>query len=1029
MGSVEDAYKERFRDYNTDGVGSSGAYNPSKSELRELGAIIESYVAANGGGGSGSSLQYKDAVRVFVTTNVNVSTGLENGDTLDGVTLATGDRVALGGQTNAAQNSVWVVVASGAASRAADMTASGHDLATVYVLEGTNAGKRVTYVPRTDGTIVIGTTEFDAVVTAKEDSTVTIQQVIGANSTPATGTDTSNDVVRVWGAAVTYDGFINRFRIFANANGEVRLRRFTKSGDTFTQVGGDISLSVVAGLNTFTRSSGALPLIEVNAGEYLGVYNRNGSALAYKTETGIGWYSGDGNVTTFTDSTLSTAQTLQCDFRIEQKPDNIFDEKLDDLDSLIGRGQQTIGLGRGLTPDTASGWVAKNTFIFRNPVIKSGRVQQMRIGCSSAGTFYFKRFTKSGDTFTQVGSDIPIQIGNGDIILNDADLPYIEVNAGEYLGFYRGNAGIVFNSDAAYASDPWYAASPAGNVSTLTDADTTSSFIQMRIHVQMGGISGVNKRLDLIEDSLSSEVRVEEYYNETVISASFVEDGLVAAVNVTTNRDGTEATYSNSVTFTAASVGTIRYDLLYLDGQAGTFGIIAGTERANDPTYFAAANTNSKYIPIFRIRVTDTALVALPLWRLADGVDRSVQNQVMLDRARNRGLLRRFRDKVARGEAVRIVGFGDSITAIQNADPSASTPNGVNRDVATQTDGYLTPKYGSDVLSAQTLYTSSTLGRGNDGGGSIHTRIGFNWSLVADLEARGYVLGSTLFYDNFGRGGKSSADAVSGGVATSWTTAAAALAGDLVVVALGMNERGDSATEARMAVVIDTFLAAGSDVVVIGVPRPRSGTLADWQYTNRVLARVAAYKGVAFINPASIADDRFIQALGFTSADICESNGSNHPGIRELARYGEQLVAHVLGEIDTYVPQKRTMRTDLNLFVDPADRTKQLEFIISGFSTATKRQYTFPNASGILGDLTSTQTFFNKTLPDNSTYFRDNSDLTKFGQFELSGISTATTRILTWPNANGTIMTRENAETISALKTHSLNTATTSSDY
>lgn len=56
-------------------------------------------------------------VRVAATSNVDISTELENGDTLDGVTLATGDLVLLTGQTTPAQNGVYDVAASGAASR------------------------------------------------------------------------------------------------------------------------------------------------------------------------------------------------------------------------------------------------------------------------------------------------------------------------------------------------------------------------------------------------------------------------------------------------------------------------------------------------------------------------------------------------------------------------------------------------------------------------------------------------------------------------------------------------------------------------------------------------------------------------------------------------------------------------------------------------------------------------------------------------------------------------------------------------
>jgi hypothetical protein len=57
------------------------------------------------------------------TTNINLATDLENGDILDGVTLATGNRVLVKNQSTASQNGIYVVQASGAAVRAADFDA------------------------------------------------------------------------------------------------------------------------------------------------------------------------------------------------------------------------------------------------------------------------------------------------------------------------------------------------------------------------------------------------------------------------------------------------------------------------------------------------------------------------------------------------------------------------------------------------------------------------------------------------------------------------------------------------------------------------------------------------------------------------------------------------------------------------------------------------------------------------------------------------------------------------------------------
>ena len=60
------------------------------------------------------------ACRVATTANVDLSTALEAGDTVDGVTLIAGDRVLVKSQSTSSQNGIYVVQASGAAVRAAD---------------------------------------------------------------------------------------------------------------------------------------------------------------------------------------------------------------------------------------------------------------------------------------------------------------------------------------------------------------------------------------------------------------------------------------------------------------------------------------------------------------------------------------------------------------------------------------------------------------------------------------------------------------------------------------------------------------------------------------------------------------------------------------------------------------------------------------------------------------------------------------------------------------------------------------------
>lgn len=82
-------------------------------------------------------LDVKASVRVATTAAITLASDLENGDTIDGVALATGDRVLVKDQADASENGIYVVAASGAPSRAAD--ADQGDLtggAFVFVEEG-----------------------------------------------------------------------------------------------------------------------------------------------------------------------------------------------------------------------------------------------------------------------------------------------------------------------------------------------------------------------------------------------------------------------------------------------------------------------------------------------------------------------------------------------------------------------------------------------------------------------------------------------------------------------------------------------------------------------------------------------------------------------------------------------------------------------------------------------------------------------------------------------------------------------------
>jgi hypothetical protein len=107
-----------------------------------------------------SSIQNKAQARVATAAAGTLATSFENGDTVDGVVLATGDRIVIKDQASQTENGIYTVNASGAPTRATDAD-SGSELvgATVQAAAGTaNAGK--VFTQTTPATITIGATNI-----------------------------------------------------------------------------------------------------------------------------------------------------------------------------------------------------------------------------------------------------------------------------------------------------------------------------------------------------------------------------------------------------------------------------------------------------------------------------------------------------------------------------------------------------------------------------------------------------------------------------------------------------------------------------------------------------------------------------------------------------------------------------------------------------------------------------------------------------------------------------------------------------
>ena len=112
--------------------------------------------------GVSQGLDIKDSVRAATTANITISSALNNGDTLDGVTLSTNDRVLVKDQSSASENGIYVVGSSPA--RADDM-AAGADAAGafMFVESGSVNGDNGFVCSSDKGSAVVGTNNLSFV--------------------------------------------------------------------------------------------------------------------------------------------------------------------------------------------------------------------------------------------------------------------------------------------------------------------------------------------------------------------------------------------------------------------------------------------------------------------------------------------------------------------------------------------------------------------------------------------------------------------------------------------------------------------------------------------------------------------------------------------------------------------------------------------------------------------------------------------------------------------------------------------------
>ena len=192
-----------------------------------------------------AGLRTRIVAEAATTANISLTTDLQNGDTIDGVTLVTGDRVLVKDQSTASENGLYTVVASGAASRDTEYdTITELSGQMVVVNQGTS----------NDNKIFLCTTNTTATLDTDD---ITFSQVTPANVGTVTSVavaDSGSSEFTVTGSPVTSSGTISlEVATIANTKisglGTASTQDVGTSANNVVQLNGSAQLPAVDGSN------------------------------------------------------------------------------------------------------------------------------------------------------------------------------------------------------------------------------------------------------------------------------------------------------------------------------------------------------------------------------------------------------------------------------------------------------------------------------------------------------------------------------------------------------------------------------------------------------------------------------------------------------------------------------------------------------------------------------------------------------------------------------------------------------------
>lgn len=331
-----------------------------------------------------------------------------------------------------------------------------------------------------------------------------------------------------------------------------------------------------------------------------------------------------------------------------------------------------------------------------------------------------------------------------------------------------------------------------------------------------------------------------------------------------------------------------RYDLVSIHRETGQLSLTLGTERNLDPEEFPA-QLPRQHIALYSLYSTKAGVEAIPVWDWQDMVWNGRRTDHLWWLESSRKTLRRTFQRLRRGGAIRLAGYGDSLTSLGGRDAQmVGAANGPFRDNL----GYF-ERYGEDWKAGVELFSTEA------GGKRRHHRLGWNWTLKAVLEDS---YGVEVEYLNWGIPGTTTGSThknlegclYPNGSEPGRLERLLASNPDIVTVSFGMNDIGDEVdTYGNMRRICGVIRAGGADVIVIGLCQQNAGfgsrDHALWRLTHDQIAAAAHDNGVAYIPTWEIFGDGNEGATGLSRWSHSAASMTNHPGARELSHIGQYM--------------------------------------------------------------------------------------------------------------------------------------------